>query len=398
MWLALDRRFERVPVAAIVALALLVRMLAALASPLLEDDHYRYLWDGLRSATALDPYRLAPEAFFGDAGLAPQWQDILSGINHPELPTIYGPLLQMLFALGYWLAPGELAPLQVLLVTIDMAVLAVLAMQRVPARWLLAYALHPLVLKEAIASAHPDGLVALCLLLALASWQRRRAAWVGAMLGLAIGAKVAALVALPLLMLAPALRDSAPRAAVRWALIVCAACAATVLALYAPFLLGGGSDATALGAFGTQWRFNPLLYRAFEGALPAAAARPAAALCVMAGIAVIAWQWQRRDAVAAPPLHAAFLLLLLFSPVVNPWYWLWTLPLAVFAQRAGVLAIGVVAVLSYLNSSVLGATAWAESVAPYNVAWPLAAVQLAVLLAAWRIRIAVSAPAPRASK
>ena len=100
LWLAFDRRFERVSVLWILALALLLRVIAAFASPLLEDDHHRYLWDGWRSATALDPYRLPPSAWFGDGSLAQRWQDVLSAINHPDLPTIYGPLLQGLFALG----------------------------------------------------------------------------------------------------------------------------------------------------------------------------------------------------------------------------------------------------------------------------------------------------------
>ena len=66
LWIALERRFERMSVAGILTLALLLRLIAVQASPLLEDDHYRYLWDGLRTATSLDPYRLPPSAFFGD--------------------------------------------------------------------------------------------------------------------------------------------------------------------------------------------------------------------------------------------------------------------------------------------------------------------------------------------
>ncbi len=394
LWLAFDRRFERVSVLWILALALLLRVIAAFASPLLEDDHHRYLWDGWRSATALDPYRLPPSAWFGDSSLAQRWQDVLSAINHPDLPTIYGPVLQALFALGYTIAPGELWPLKAVLVVSDMALLWLLARQRVSARWLLAYALHPLLLKEAVASAHPDVLVALCLLLTLIAWQRGRAVAVGVLLGLAVGAKVAALVVLPLLLWAPLpSRDPRdppdprePRDALRWALSVGAAFAATVPLLYLPFIAAGGSDATALSVFGTTWRFNPLLYRVVEAVLPPPEARPAAALLIIAGIGAIAWRWRqqtRHEPNAPPPLDAALVLLLLLSPVVNPWYWLWVLALAVFMRRASTMAIGAASALSYVNGSVLASQA---GLAPFVVPWPLALAQLAVFVAAWQMQ------------
>jgi alpha-1,6-mannosyltransferase len=364
---------------------------------LLEDDHHRYLWDGWRTATALDPYTLAPSAWFGDSSLPQPWQDVLSAINHPDIPTIYGPVLQALFALGHAIAPGALWPLKALLGVVDMAILGLLARHRVGARWLLAYALHPLALKEAMASAHPDALVALLLLLALVAWQRRRALGVGVLLGLAVGAKVAALVVVPLLLFVPPSSRGEPRQALRWALCVAAACAATLALLYLPFHASGGSDAAALAVFSAQWRFNPLLYRVLEAGLPGAAARPAAALLVMAGVAVIAWRWRREGAAHAPPLHAPLVLLLLLSPVVNPWYWLWALALAACLRCASVLAIGVAAALSYLNSSVL-ASAAADG-APFTVPWPLALLQTLVLFAVWRVErtVARSRGEPRAA-
>jgi alpha-1,6-mannosyltransferase len=398
LWLAFDQRFEHVPLRWVFMLALLLRVIAAFASPLLEDDHQRYLWDGWRSATALDPYRLPPSAWFGDASLPQRWQDVLGAINHPDIPTIYGPVLQALFALGHVIAPAQLWPLQGLLVVADLLLLYLLARRGVGARWLLVYALHPLVLKEAVTSAHPDALVALCLLLALIAWQRSRAVMVGVLLGMAVGTKVAALVVLPLLLWAP--NDRQPRDALRWALSVGAACITTVALLYLPFIAAGGSDAAALSVFSTTWRFNPLLYRIVEALLPAAEARPAAALLIIAGVAVIAWRWRQqtqREPNAPPPLDAALVLLLLLSPVVNPWYWLWVLALAVWMRRTSVVAIAAVSALSYVNSSVVESFAQTQA---FVVPWPLALVQLAVFFAAWHferdgsVKTSAARPAP----
>ena len=394
LWIALERRFDCMPVACVLGLALVLRLIAMQASPLLEDDHFRYLWDGLRTASGFDPYRLAPSAFFGNNDLPARWQDILGGINNPDVPTIYGPLLQWLFALAYWIAPGRLAAIQGLLLVADMALLLVLVRQGVGARWLLSYAVHPLILKEAMASAHPDGLVALFLLLALLAWQWRRAVWVGVLLGLAVGTKVAALVAVPLLIMRPrspainGTRINGPR----WALGLGAGFAATLALLYVPFILAGGSDASALATFGSQWRFNPLLYRIVEAAVPAAAARPFAALLIAAGTVAVVWHWRRNMRLAAapalPPLDAALVLLLLLSPVVNAWYWLWALALSARLGRSWVAAGGVVAALSCINSTVLSEAAlWSgpEPAAPYLVPWPLALVQVLALLGAFLV-------------
>lgn len=385
LWISRDHSFERVSLPGVFAIALLLRAIAWHAEPLLEDDHYRYLWDGWRMVTALDPYRRPPAAFFGDASLPAQWQDVLSGINHPELPSIYGPLLQWLFAAAHLLAPGRLGALQALLGLADLAVIAVLAGAGTPRRWLLAYAVHPLVLKEAIASAHPDVLVALWLLLAVRAWQRGSSGWLGVWLGLAVATKVSALVAVPLLLWPPA---GWTGASVRRAATALGGAGAAFAVLDAPLVFGGGSEADALAAFAAQWRFNPLIYRAIEALLPAAAARPAAGLVVVATVALLAWRWGSGAGRALPPVDLALAALLLASPVVNPWYWLWALPLAVQRGSAWVTAAGAVAMVSYANGTVLAEAGWWQGEPePFAVPWLLAALQLAVMLgaAAWAV-------------
>jgi alpha-1,6-mannosyltransferase len=403
--IACQRGLASTKVLHVLGLALLLRLLATQASPLLEDDHHRYLWDGMRTATALDPYRLAPEAFFGQSDLAAPWQATLSGINHPEVPTIYGPMLQALFATAYWMQPGQLAPLKALLLVADMLVLWLLARQHVPVRWLLAYAVHPLVMKEVMASAHPDGVLGLWLLLAASAWQRQQAWRVGVWLACALATKVAALVLLPLLLLSPT--RAQPWA---WAGRVGVATVIGLVAFYAPFVISGGNEWAGLTAFGQHWRFNPLLFRVIESALPpgwAALSRWAAAATVMGGVACMTLMWRVSHSKPrtgssnglgpTPPWDAALLLLIVMSPVVNPWYWLWALPLAMARQRSVVVVMAAVSAVSYTHSAVLGPAAppWVGD-QPFAVAWPITAAQLAALgVACMAWRISVEAPATK---
>ena len=388
LWIAFDTRFAQTPLAWVFGLALVLRLMAVQADPLLEDDHYRYLWDGMRTARYFDPYRLAPAAFFGADELAPRWQDILSGINNPDIPTLYGPVLQALFALAHWLAPGRVGAIQGLVLLVDLGCFALLARLGVASRGLLVYALHPMILKEAMASAHPDGLVALWLLLAVLAWRRERMGFTGVLLGLAVATKVAALLVVPLFLFAPQRTLAFGRTSSAVAL-------GFVLALgaaYLPFLAGGTSDALGLQTFAAQWRFNPLLYRVIEAAVPNGMARPVAALTITAGMAALLWRWRVVSTVnremAMPPVDSVFLLLLLFAPVVNPWYALWALAPAIAARRPLVPVMGCVGVLAYLNGSTLQeAVGQADTglIAPYSVPWPVALVQVTALIlaAAW---------------
>lgn len=403
-WILQAKHLDQTSTAWIVALALIVRLIAVFASPLLEDDHYRYLWDGFQTATGLDPYRLAPVVFAEQDQLPEFWRDIVFSINHPDVPTIYGPVLQGLFALAYWIAPGQVGAIQGLLLLIDMSVLLLLVQQKIAVRGLLIYAIHPLILKEAMASAHPDGLVGLFLLLALIAWRAQQAMWVGVSMGLAIATKVSALVVLPLLLVAPQMvapQMFAPQLVAsrltaaknfrqqikvcfngRWIVVLTGGCLTTLLCCYAPFISQGGSDLKALEIFSREWRFNPLGYRILQWVW-GEAARASAAGLIFLGIfrlATVQIIQAGTEKNIIPAIDYALILLLIFSPVVNPWYGLWLIAPALLLGRP-LLACGVSVVsLAYFNTTVLmDAQLMMRQHAEFLVSWPLTMIELAVL-------------------
>ena len=160
------------PVGRLLLWAVVFRACGLVGGPFFEDDFYRYLWDGYRFAQDGTPYGVAPEAFFTDPGVPVAFQAILDQVNYPELPTIYGPVTQLVFLAAYGLRPGSVAALQVVLVVVDLLAIGLL-LRMAPARGVLLYAWCPLVVKEIAFTAHPDG-VAVCLVLAavlLARWR-----------------------------------------------------------------------------------------------------------------------------------------------------------------------------------------------------------------------------------
>ncbi len=405
VWVLKDKRFERAPVYALVALAMVVRLISVWASPLLEDDHYRYLWDGFRTAVAFNPYEFAPSRFFSDLTITERWQEILSGINHPELATIYGPVLQYFFGLAYFIQPGQLGAIQGLLLVADLAVIALLIFERLPSRWILVYAIHPAISKEVMASAHPDILVGLFLLCACLAWRRDRRLLTGAMLGLAIATKVPAVLGCVLLVWKsgkPLPSQSCQSISdhtfienkgiwrtlqpdLGWAFPGFLAMAMVLILVYLPFYLVSGSDLASLIIFGERWKFNPLLFRLIELALGPDLARPAALSAFVGASLRLIWGW-RKNSSTYPPIELLFMALLLLSPVVNPWYWAWGLAIAVLKRSKVFVLIACGASLSYLNHTVLSEAGVISSrglASSFEVPWVVTLAQLVLVLVAW---------------
>src|SRR5882757_3142958 len=83
----------------IVASALAFRLCGLWATPSLEDDYQRYLWDGWRTIQDGSPYDRAPAEFFAVPEKRPSGvETALDELNNPDRTTIYAPVTQVLFA------------------------------------------------------------------------------------------------------------------------------------------------------------------------------------------------------------------------------------------------------------------------------------------------------------
>ena len=109
------RRVSRWSAAAMVLLALAMRLPWFFVPAQPGDDYRRYLWDGAVTANGLNPYAHSPEDVARRDVGDPQWrrlaqrgQATLTAINHPHLRTIYPPAAQGAFALAYRISPFSL--------------------------------------------------------------------------------------------------------------------------------------------------------------------------------------------------------------------------------------------------------------------------------------------------
>jgi alpha-1,6-mannosyltransferase len=329
-WAYLRRREASLAVIGICfAAAILFRVIGYTSAPLYEDDFYRYLWDGYVFATHGNPYGVPPAAFFGAENLPPVLDGILTRVNYPDIPTLYGPVCELSFLLGYAIAPGQIWPLKLLFLAADLAIVFFLWRTTQSAAAVVLYAWAPLVIKEVAFTAHPDVLAAL--LAVLAVWQSRKGRMIaaGALLGAAVAAKVIVIVLLPFVL---------PRRNWRAA----TAFAATVFAFYMPFLLRGTSDLAGLAIFAAEWEFNSFAYAVLKAIFGSSTARLLSpALFMLAAAAIWKWrrEWFRPDVL--------LILMFTFAPVVNPWYLLLLAPfVAMEPSWWGVAALAII-MLSY---------------------------------------------------
>ena len=381
LWWHYERTSQQLPIALLLGFALLFRMVGILSFPVLEDDFYRYLWDGYMWVEHGSPYGIAPVEFFSHSGLSETFEDILSGINHPEVATIYGPVCQWFFALAYLIAPGEIWPLQLLFSIADL-LLILLLLRLTRANNVMLYAWAPLVIKEFAFTAHPDVVGAMFLVAALVASQRGRCSYAAILLGLATGVKIFALIAAPFLF----------RFRWRsWAIFsVSLALLAFPFSIRAAWLPGGLSEMAA------NWFFNAPVYYLLQYTLSITAAKVLllSLFCLfslwlfcresgfsgnqgkpLANLSAELEAGKPRRIFRGDWLFAAFFLVL---PAFNPWYFVWLLPFAAIYPSCWAWAASLALLLSYAS----GVNLQASELGLYEHTPQLLAIEFAIIAAA----------------
>lgn len=347
VWLFTARGLQ-IPFAWILITAILFRLIGVAGAPLLEDDFYRYLWDGYRTAESGDPYSLAPSWFFASDNVPAVFEQILSGINYPDIATVYGPVCQWIFAAAYTIAPAQTWPLQMFAALADIGVLLLL---RTVCRHnvLLLYAWSPLLIKEFAFTAHPDVFAVLMALLAIRFRTAGYAVLTGILLALALGIKVFALLLAPFVLI--------HRGKVKQSMLAATAFFLTLLAITLWF----GSPEIwlpqGLRVMADSWLFNAPLYLLLTSLLSFGITK-ILLLIVFFIFAVTLWykyyitsdaQHTSLSRSADTPIRADLLygMLLLCIPVLNPWYIVWILPFAVLHPTRWAWTASVAVLLSY---------------------------------------------------
>ncbi len=302
--------------------AVAVGLRLAILPVLTGDDLWRYRWEGRIQLHGFNPYQLAPDA----PALVPLRDAEWNRISHLNFPAIYPPLAEMTFAaLAAMRTP--VAGYKLLFGLVDLGVVFLLRrlLARGPgppdlAAW---YAWNPLVVYAAAGAAHFDGLMVLTLLGAIllleraTAENRASAAWSSAaLLGVSAALKIVPLALVPVWFFALGWRRA-------WWTLPVAVLVPVGLATWYGF--PGVPVFGALGRFGRDFRVNDALWWTVDARVPLDGKWVQAAGAGVCGALAVRWRRDWRRGVWWV-MGAALLL----SPVVNAWYVVWVLPLAVW--------------------------------------------------------------------
>ena len=341
---ALSWTLPAVPRALFWAVAVLARLALLPMEP--GDDIWRYLWEGGIQLQGFSPYHIPPDAPALEALRTPWWGQI----NHPDTTAIYPPLAQLLFRLHAALAQ-QVVLFKASFLAADLAICGLLAARFGATRAAL-YGWNPLVIYSVSGGGHYDSWFLLPLVAGWLLAERepppqgpRFQAWIDLLLGLSVALKW---ITLPLLL---------HRVWSRWRqLRRPGPVVAAVLLGLAPLLLGAlafcrgpacpllptGSTFMRYGR-SAEWmphwiaQFLPWTRQinALHGLLLVVVV--VLLLATTARLGVFAWRY--------------LVAVLLLSPVVHGWYFIWLMPFAVPSQNWGARLVSLSAFVYFVLPS-----------------------------------------------
>ncbi|MEM7639255.1 MAG: hypothetical protein AAF269_09335 [Pseudomonadota bacterium] len=356
--------------ALILVIGLVARGAMFFSTPILEDDSYRYLWDGAVTARGIDPYQYAPSEAGSDLlfepveteqidpdlavlkTLAADHPEIHERINYPYVSTIYPALTQAAFALAHVVDPFGLTGWRLVLLLADLVTFVLLlrllkSYQRASV-WASLYWWNPVVILQGFGAGHMDILVLPFLLGALLLARQHRPGWASLALAGAAGVKLWPILLFPLI--ARPYLFQLQRLIWISALII----GATGV-LLAPQLLHAIQPEAGLNAYASDWRTHAFLFALLEDVLLSQMAEPGQAARLLVAVTVIGLTGflslrYAQVTTHLPALMTAVIASLIFlSPTGYPWYLIWLAPFLALVPAAGLRCLVLLAPLYWLR-------------------------------------------------
>jgi len=288
----------------------------------------------------------------------------LEGINHPELRTIYPPVAQGAFAIGYWITPFDLTGWRIVLLGFDIiTALSVLGLLRACGKsslLLFIYLWNPLLVTETYHGGHLDLMAGA--MVVLFAWLLVKGRPIGATIALTLGIGIKLWPVLLIPFLIRWLWGSWRRLALVSGILV-----GLGLLIAIPYVAAiGTQNDSGLLTYAQTWSGQGGVYLLFdqfgwwlrkEFSLGLDGHYVGRGLMLLLLLSLTGWLALRRasDAsVLCRRMGLVILLMLLLSPTLWPWYYVAIIPLAAVASpRLGLLLWTALLPLCYLVGDLL---------------------------------------------
>jgi hypothetical protein len=313
-------------ITSLLVLGFIARTLSFFFEPLLSDDFYRYIWDGMVMHHGISSMAFTPEYLVThpDTG---NWDIALyEKLNSPAYFSVYPPLAQAVYFVSYWInglhAGGHILFYKVVALFADaiitIGVLRLLKENKLPAKRVLLYVLNPLIILEYTGNLHLDGLMIAMLVLSIALLKKK---WLvsSGLMTLSILAKMMTLMLLPF-----TTREISFRKWMVWGFLTIASTSMVFMIAFRTST--GWIDSVRL--WFTSFEFNASVYyvvrflgELWKGYNPVAIIGPLmlGMIIFSAGVLWYFYHWRRRLTMLQAMLFMLTAYFLL-STTVHPWY------------------------------------------------------------------------------
>ena len=350
----------------LIGVGLLMRLLWLGSEPILEDDSYRYFWDGALVLAGLNPYTTAPidaltgPLFIGETLDVRLEQIAANGaverVAYPTVTTIYPPLAQLTFAVHGLLDSGSwnLDLWRFMLLGFDCVTLALLikllSILKKPTYLALVFWLNPLAIITTINAGHMDALLLPFLVGAGIALVRYRFQLAAVCLVTAVGIKIWPI------MLAPLFAGYwYKQASFLWRQIIGFLMSVSMLSLIvlAPQLLSNLNSSAGLVAYSSDWHTNSMIFtwvlkcwQVFTDVESGTLARVTIISFMLLAILLASFNPKTDPTKNLLWITAALFFL---SPTGYPWYFIWLLPWLALNPSPALLALTVTLPLYFLR-------------------------------------------------
>jgi len=332
---------------------ILFRVVTIGAIPSLSDDFYRFLWDGYLVSRSISPFAYSPSEFLEQGTpLAEEALFLYRNMNSQIYYSVYPPLLQTLFYLPWLLVHSFFAKvilLQFVLFGFEILNLFLIANDKEKSKnefWI--YAGNPLVIIESISQIHPEPILVFLILISFRLFFAKHFTGFQFIFSLFLQIKMSLVFLVPggYFLIPPKKRTG-------FVLIVLLSVAVLAFSLFSKL---GNQASSGIGLFFHSFRFHSLfeylIY--FVLSLFGDFTYLSGTIALLTGGVVYLLYLYKRSYDLKEAIFTGFLIMILFSPVIHPWY---VLPLfavlnSKFPYPGVFLVFSIFSGLSYLLYSI----------------------------------------------
>jgi hypothetical protein len=351
----------------IIFTGLAARIILLPTSTVLEDDWYRYLWDGAVTAKGYNPYAYSPADVMEKKSTVPdelinlsnESGEIIKNINHPIVRTIYPPVVQIFFTTSYIIAPWKLLGWKLILLIGDLILLfftiKILQNLKLPLTFAAIYWLNPIVLHEFFNAAHMDLFVLLFVMMSVYFFLKDKTIISTILLALAVGIKLWPLIIIPFI-LRKIWKDK--KQIVTHLLLF----GILIAVIFIPVFLAGLDDSLGFIKYAARWENNSVFYESLKIFLNSVndffglgiscttcITRWIVGLIIISLIIFLLRKQIINNFDFLDKIFLALAVLFLISPTQFPWYYTWIVPFLVVRPRLSFLLYPILLPLYQLN-------------------------------------------------